>query len=74
MLLTGNNDGLEAKSGYGLNLEDEVKQLEVLREAQRCSIRSASTCMATRPHEFRSSSRRTGRNTSTSSSTGSSPR
>src|SRR4030042_6275461 len=31
MLLTGTTT-VEAKSGYGLNLEDEVKQLEVLRD------------------------------------------
>jgi imidazolonepropionase len=31
MLLNGTTT-LEAKSGYGLNLEDEIKQLEVLRE------------------------------------------
>ncbi|MGZ5497637.1 MAG: imidazolonepropionase [Candidatus Aminicenantales bacterium] len=32
MLLTGTTTA-EAKSGYGLNLEDEVKQLEALRDA-----------------------------------------
>ncbi len=32
MLLTGTTT-VEAKSGYGLNLEDEVKQLEALRDA-----------------------------------------
>ena len=31
MLLTGTTT-VEAKSGYGLNLEDEIKQLEVLKE------------------------------------------
>jgi len=31
MLLTGTTT-VEAKSGYGLNLEDEIKQLEVLRD------------------------------------------
>jgi imidazolonepropionase len=31
MLLTGTTT-VEAKSGYGLNLDDEIKQLEVLRE------------------------------------------
>jgi imidazolonepropionase len=31
MILTGTTT-VEAKSGYGLNLEDEIKQLEVLRE------------------------------------------
>jgi len=34
MLLSGTTT-LEAKSGYGLNLEDEIKQLEVLRELDR---------------------------------------
>ena len=34
MLLNGTTT-IEAKSGYGLNLDDEVKQLEVLREADR---------------------------------------
>jgi imidazolonepropionase len=34
MLLTGTTT-VEAKSGYGLNLEDELKQLEAVREAQR---------------------------------------
>ncbi len=32
MLLTGTTT-VEAKSGYGLNLEDEIKQLEALRDA-----------------------------------------
>jgi imidazolonepropionase len=32
MLVTGTTT-VEAKSGYGLNLEDEIKQLEVLRDA-----------------------------------------
>jgi imidazolonepropionase len=34
MLLSGTTT-VEAKSGYGLNLRDEVKQLEVLKEAAR---------------------------------------
>jgi imidazolonepropionase len=34
MLLTGTTT-VEAKSGYGLNLRDEIKQLEVLKEAAR---------------------------------------
>jgi len=34
MLLTGTTT-VEAKSGYGLNLEDEIKQLEVLRDLGR---------------------------------------
>lgn len=34
MLLSGTTT-VEAKSGYGLNLEDEIKQLEVLRELDR---------------------------------------
>jgi imidazolonepropionase len=33
MLLTGTTS-VEAKSGYGLNVEDEIKQLEVLRDLQ----------------------------------------
>lgn len=34
MLITGTTT-VEAKSGYGLNLEDELKQLEAVREARR---------------------------------------
>jgi len=34
MLLHGSTT-IEAKSGYGLNLKDEIKQLEVLRKAQK---------------------------------------
>jgi len=34
MLLNGTTT-VEAKSGYGLNFEDEIKQLEVVRELQR---------------------------------------
>ncbi len=35
MLLHGATT-VEAKSGYGLNLRDEIKQLEALKEASRC--------------------------------------
>lgn len=34
-MLAGGTTTLEAKSGYGLNLEDEIKQLEVLRDLGR---------------------------------------
>ncbi|MEO8215962.1 MAG: imidazolonepropionase [Acidobacteriota bacterium] len=41
----------EAKSGYGLNLLDEIKQLDSLRKAQpRSPVRLVSTCLAA--HEF----------------------
>jgi len=41
----------EAKSGYGLNLDDELKQLEAIREAATLSpVRLVPTCLAA--HEF----------------------
>lgn len=41
----------EAKSGYGLNLEDEIKQLRAIREASATSpVRLVPTCLAA--HEF----------------------
>lgn len=41
----------EAKSGYGLNLEDEIKQLEAIRDARHDSaVRLVPTCLAA--HEF----------------------
>jgi imidazolonepropionase len=37
----------EAKSGYGLNLDDELKQLRAIEEAKRLSpVRLVSTCLA----------------------------
>jgi len=55
MLLQGTTT-VEAKSGYGLNLEDEVKQLEVLREAdKRHAVDIVPTFMGAHevPPEFR---------------------
>ena len=55
MLLTGTTTA-EAKSGYGLNLEDEIKQLEVLRELGGVHpVDIVATCMAAHeiPPEFR---------------------
>jgi imidazolonepropionase len=41
----------EAKSGYGLNLTDEIKQLEAIRDAAELSpVRLVPTCLAA--HEF----------------------
>jgi len=41
----------EAKSGYGLNVEDELKQLRAIRRAsERAPVRLVSTCLAA--HEF----------------------
>src|SRR5260221_2815198 len=41
----------EAKSGYGLNLEDELKQLRAIRTAaERAPLRLVPTCLAA--HEF----------------------
>jgi imidazolonepropionase len=41
----------EAKSGYGLNLSDELKQLRAIRSARReASVRLVSTCLAA--HDF----------------------
>ncbi len=41
----------EAKSGYGLNVEDEIKQLRAIRRAnERAPIRLVPTCLAA--HEF----------------------
>jgi imidazolonepropionase len=41
----------EAKSGYGLNLEDEVKQLRAVRDAaESAPLRLVPTCLAA--HEF----------------------
>lgn len=41
----------EAKSGYGLNLPDELKQLRAIREAApRASVRLVATCLAA--HDF----------------------
>ena len=41
----------EAKSGYGLNLEDEIKQLRAVRVAsERSPVRLVPTCLAA--HEF----------------------
>jgi imidazolonepropionase len=41
----------EAKSGYGLNLEDEIKQLSAVRRAAESSpVRLVPTCLAA--HEF----------------------
>lgn len=41
----------EAKSGYGLNLEDELKQLRAIRAAgERAPLRLLPTCLAA--HEF----------------------
>lgn len=41
----------EAKSGYGLTLEDELKQLRAIREASaRSAVRLVPTCLAA--HEF----------------------
>jgi imidazolonepropionase len=55
MLLTGTTT-VEAKSGYGLNLEDEVKQLEALKELQGTHpVDIVPTCMAAHeiPPEFK---------------------
>jgi imidazolonepropionase len=41
----------EAKSGYGLNVEDELKQLRAIRTAsERSPVRLVATCLAA--HEF----------------------
>jgi len=56
MLLLGTTTA-EAKSGYGLNLEDEIKQLEVIREAGRAHpIDLVPTFMGAHevPEEYRS--------------------
>ncbi len=46
----------EAKSGYGLNLEDELKQLRAIRAAEPSSpVRLVATCLAA--HEFPPESR-----------------
>lgn len=46
----------EAKSGYGLSLQDELKQLRALRTAAaECSVRLVPTCLAA--HDFPSESR-----------------
>ena len=49
----------EAKSGYGLNLADELKQLQAVRSAQpRSQVRLVPTCLAAHdiPPELRDSS------------------
>jgi len=56
MLLLGTTTA-EAKSGYGLNLEDEIKQLETLEELNRIHpIDIVSTFMGAHevPEEYRS--------------------
>ncbi len=46
----------EAKSGYGLNLEDELKQLRAIRQAnERSPVRLIPTCLAA--HDFPPESR-----------------
>src|SRR5204863_7336423 len=46
----------EAKSGYGLNVADELKQLRAIRDAdERSPVRLVPTCLAA--HEFPSENR-----------------
>jgi imidazolonepropionase len=55
MLLTGTTTA-EAKSGYGLSLEDEIKQLEALRDLRGAHpVEIVPTCMAAHeiPPEFK---------------------
>ncbi|MCO5142429.1 MAG: imidazolonepropionase [Oligoflexia bacterium] len=37
---------LEAKSGYGLNLKDEIKSLEAIKKAKKSNLEIVSTCLA----------------------------